>query len=793
MEVKNWIDIKRPYELGSGRSDTSYSKVMKLDESFSDIHTPSGFKINLLSHQMKTIKAMYDLENKRVIEINPHDGVFVPFNTNSMIIETSAGVLSDSLGSGKTYCILGLIKHQNLKDEKNRKEGIKTNRISCISNIALPKNDKVVKTTQYKRREEFMFVGWKTEVRRRYRNFINTTLIFVGKSVLIQWEQAIKENTDLSVYIIENVFHLRSFYEMMNSEKIPHYDIILIKNGNVSGEFTPEELKKTYLGDIKVKPILSVFGELFKGVMFNRVILDDFDTLNIPNTAYVIPAMFTWFVSATKRVNNFGNKKYLANSMEEIMAYDRPSYISVWKNRTLFTFFNISCEEHFIEQSTKASKVDFYVYKFINPNEQFIGALNAMGTLDAHEVMEALNGDAVNAAAGVARCKSTSVADIFQKVLDNKWEIYKKCSQIANYIDTVEDIMGKLDKREKQYSSKRLTEISKNIKAPGPLSGFKSMVNGINSGLVETVEDIKTTNTETKDINGKAIERVKDNLKQGDCPITGEPLRDGPIVIMKCCGITISTEAASYSLKLNQGKNGPAGTCPACRREISFSQLIIVDKDLNLDDIVQEADLIEETVEDVTEVEYDTTLDEDVDIDGEQTAEEELNKYNCIIKIIKGLDNDEDVKAVMTNRNVNIPAMLIGETDKGVAPPENRKVLIYASYPETIEHITSRLIKEGISYLKINGTARMISEMVDRYNLPNSDPNSVAVLLISGVQYCAGLNLQVTTDLIFPHKLIDPNVESQVGGRAARFGRVYNLRVHYVMYENEIYYSFGST
>jgi hypothetical protein len=771
------------------KTSSGFNACVKLNETYEAIKTPPGIKIPLLPHQCTTVRAMLDLELKRhiTVHMDATEGEEF-FASDKMVIETSAAILSEKLGSGKTLCILSLIRMA--KD-------ITMPKIANITDLNLPCRDKALKLKAFKSRGTYKHIGWKTEIRRTYNKVIPLSVVFVAKSVILQWARAISEQTDLKVFVIENIFHMKALYEMIfapnkknNINTLLKYDIILVKNGNISGQFDPPELKETHLDGVKNKPILSVFGILFKDYAFKRVVLDDFDTLGIPATAHTIPAMFTWFVSATKKQVIGGCKQYPAQNIQDAIGNSRPAYIQAWKNRTLFTFFNIVSEEKYVDQSTQASKVNFFVYKFINPNEQYIGLLGVMGTGDAQIVMEALNGDAINTAAGTVGLKSTSVADIFEKVLDNKWTIYKKNLEIEKYIERVNPFIDSLRQAEDRESNSAttMTKVTKNIKKPGPLTTLHSLVKFQDDLLVSTVAGINNENKASKEENGKAIGRVRDNLKQGDCPILGMPLKDGGVVIMKCCGVTISAEAASWSLKLQKTSTNVgdmAGSCPNCRQNIKFSQLIVVDRDINLDDIVNE----NVASEPEPEPEQDVTEDEETD-PVDEFENEELNKYSCILRIIQGTDNGEDIDKIKTERNVHIPSMLVGNYDKGTAPAVDRKVLIYASYNETLEHITKRLIHAGIPYLRLNGTAHQIDDMVSRYNLPNSDPESVAVLLISGVQFCAGLNLQVTTDLIFPHKLVDGNVESQVGGRASRFGRSYNLRIHYVLYENEIHYMF---
>lgn len=784
-----WIDIPRDYLLEAMsrnvRDDEKdgFKNLLRLTDDFEKIDTPEGFKITLLPHQKVLVKAMQDLEQKRYIRITglQRNQMDVP---NEGIIETCAGVLSDKLGSGKTYDILGLIAHGKNKNIP---------KTANISHLPVMRRDRAVKQLHRGAYDiaNYEHVGTKTEVRRVYKKYLPLSLIFVSKSVLLQWQKAITENTHLKVFMIENIFNLKVFYEMLfkpnksnNLDKLLTYDIILVKNGDISGRFEPDELKETPLQGVGLKKILSVFGELFKDFCFERVVLDDFDTLGIPNTAFTIPALFTWFVSATKKSIAANSKDYESKTITDAICNYRPAYTSVWKNRNLFTFFNLSCDEKFVDDSTQASKVEFYSYQFHNPNEQYIGLLGAMGTQDAHLIMEALNGDAINTAAGNVGIKSTSVADIFEKVLDNKWNIYKKNLEVEKYLSRVSEYLYGLGSRDDDegYGNIILDKFRKNLRKPGPMEQVRSSIKYEDAGVTGVFEEVKADNATSKDENGKAINRVKDNLKQGDCPITCVPLAEcNGVVIMKCCGVTISAEAASWSLKFHRGgSSNIAGVCPNCRRQIEFTQLILIDKELKLDDIINDS------------IEMPEQAPIAITSEGDPVEIEELNKFSCITRIILGEDvNDLEIAKIRQRREIKIPGMLVGNFDKGIAPAADRKVLVYASYGETLDLLTEKLIAKGISFLRVQGTTRQIEDMVNRYNLPNSNPESISVLLINGAQYCAGLNLQVTSDLIYTHKIVDQNVESQVAGRASRYGRIHNLRIHYVLYDNEINFMFN--
>jgi hypothetical protein len=330
-DKKSWIDIPRDgyrlesmqkhsrYDITTGEivvtSAGSFESGLKLNETYTAIETPASFKITLLPHQKTTVRAMLDLELKRHIKVKLQEQAHnIPFLDNSMIIETCAGVLSEKLGSGKTYCVLALIRLA--KD-------LVMPRVANITDINLPNREKDVKIPSFRNRTTYKHIGWKTEVRRIYKKLIPLTVIFVSKSVLSQWEKAISDDTDLKVFRIDHISGMKTLYEMVfaptkknNIKTLLKYDIILVKNGIISGEFEPAELKDSELDGVKTKAILSVFGELFKDFIFSRVVLDDFDTLHFPSTAYTIPAMFTWFVSATKKSATTSISNYSAKSIQ---------------------------------------------------------------------------------------------------------------------------------------------------------------------------------------------------------------------------------------------------------------------------------------------------------------------------------------------------------------------------------------------------------------------------------------------------------------------------------------------
>lgn len=778
--MKSWINTPREYKLEKiDKFNNKYQKKIPLTEEY-EFYNSDKLKTQLLPHQQRTLKAMMDLEKKRYIKISDES---LPENIKNMTVETNCGILSEKPGSGKTFEILALITESN-----------PTN-VAEITTLPFPRSD-LIENRAFKDRVGFKDCGTSIEIRKMYKRKLKQTLIFVGKSVLSQWSMCIKKYTNLKPFIIENIFHLREFYELIfekkNMKKFNEYDIVLVKNGNIAGKFNVNELDNTKVNLSKSKSILNVFGELFIDYCWERVVLDDFDTLLIPTNAKVIPAKFTWLISATKKFPMGKRNIQIYSDNNDILKYCRPMYIDVWINRELFSFFNIGCCNSFIDKSTNASLVKYYLYNFDNPNDRFIGLIGNLG--DEHKtIAEMINSDSINTASNAvglktSETKQNSVIDIFSKILDKKWIDYKKNLEIERYLKKFYDYYNNLSEGS-ITSNEILTKIKKNLKKPGPFKFILSNISYKNSSITDIVKIIESENKIQKDEYGKAIERVKDNLKHNICPITRESLTDSiGMIIIKCCGIVLSKEAVEMCY------NVPKSRCVMCRSEVSKDMFIYIDKEINLDKIELSDDELEHDSESESELDngikkdglemgFDD-LDLDLELDEIKKDDDVINKVNCIIKIIQGKETELSIRSQL--EGVMIPGLLEGSNDYGDASPNEKKVIIFTNYSESMSNIERKLIEKNISFARLNGSARQIAEIHRKYWLEYNDIHAINVLLISGSKYCAGLDLQNTTDLIFAHKVIDKNIEMQIAGRGARYGRKKNFNIHYVLYNNEL-------
>lgn len=168
---------------------------------------------------------------------------------------------------------------------------------------------------------------------------INTHLVICNAKTLKEWQANLGLYTDLSVIRINSAKTLREFEELFASDKdLP--DVILIKDGRV--------MKKM---------LVETFVQTVQGSIFGRLVVDDYDILNLDKTITLPNACFYWLVSSTR---NFGNNKKsiyrkeseisggctIANAEQCVVITD--------------TLSNVKCMEDYLSQEYAVPNIDYY-------------------------------------------------------------------------------------------------------------------------------------------------------------------------------------------------------------------------------------------------------------------------------------------------------------------------------------------------------------------------------------------------------------------------------------------------
>lgn len=750
--------------------DISSTKPVLLDGSYDVVETPDGFKnVQLFPHQCVVIKALLDLEARRTMTVHyPGTG---QVTSDAVIATTNAIVLAEPFGSGKTFEILGLLLIQPIPK-------------------AYPEMIPAVTS---------MNSGFVPAVTRKFvgaGSLIRPNLVVVGAPVLLQWQKVITEHTTLRVFTIGNHSELKKFIGLYNRGATNGYNIILLKNGVVTGN-----LAALGLPPRDTMSLIAAVGHVTAGRCWSRVVYDDFDTINIPSDARTLPALSTLYVSATRRIESTHSPSDIGDksAQEALESYSGVRLHDVAHDALLFTIFSVQNKKEFNEESTRIPTANMYRYVYDNPDDRIIGLMGAMKEEDADMIVEMINGDAIGTAAKAMNIATNSVADIFKRMLDNKYNQFMADQNILDAIAATREEMEVLpemteDGRELRDSDvETIIRMLKKGDVPSPRTMFARSVD------LEAAIDVLERDTQVSfEANSAAVRRVIDNVRAGECQICALPLKgEGAapnvedalirsdteeqrqqvdIIIVRCCGIIVCGACGIKGNNVRKqwdyksGKYTVRGACANCKAPVYPNvDLIFVETKINIEDLLyargdEEAPPAEEE-KSIVQVD-----DECVD-----PREKITNpKLRALLDIINGRVPDSREKA-----EIDIPKLLKGTRSVPQPKDVKRKVLLFANYDETLTLVEEFLVKQDVPFLRLGGTYGQMADTVAQFH------DFGTILLINSQHYCAGLNLQIATDCVFFHKLKNINVTAQVCGRAQRIGRTCDLNIHFLCYRNE--------
>ncbi len=109
----------------------------------------------------------------------------------------------------------------------------------------------------------------------------------------------------------------------------------------------------------------------------------------------------------------------------------------------------------------------------------------------------------------------------------------------------------------------------------------------------------------------------------------------------------------------------------------------------------------------------------------------------------------------------------------------NGSFMVFANYAETFNKIRTKLEEINIPYHILKGQASVVKNFIEDFK-----EKKVRVLMLNAEFFGAGMNLQMTTDLVMFHRF-KPEMEEQIIGRAQRLGRKEALNVYYLLHDNE--------
>ena len=195
-----------------------YCPIKYLDDTYDEVDSVPGLRTILYKHQKIIVKAMIDLENNKLLYAKDAKDT-----ENVFIIDANAGILSEKVGSGKTFDILATII-------LNPKPASTYEVDRIINNFA------TFESSSYTLHEPFIY-------KKSFKYVLNPTLIFVGSSVIKQWISVIETYTNLKTFVVYGIKEFEKLVDIIVNKTVNDYDIILIKNGTVSRVVLPKNIK----------------------------------------------------------------------------------------------------------------------------------------------------------------------------------------------------------------------------------------------------------------------------------------------------------------------------------------------------------------------------------------------------------------------------------------------------------------------------------------------------------------------------------------------------------------------
>ncbi len=728
IELKGEISSK---DWATEMQEYQSSVSIEQDETFDKIpHAiPKFHTIKLTEYQRSTVQTMITLERKRWISLTTKKA--------NVALYYSAARLSERIGSGKTIEVLALICLQPHPAIVPDIRGF----------------DTITRPEKYVGRANLISVKYNP------KNILKPTLICVGPSVITQWKDTIRTFTDLELLTVRTKLEFEELLDSMEDGSVNKYDIVLVKNGHVGSGFKwPDYINVMKKNEIKNPWTMNILSNYTKKP-WARVVVDDADTIRMPYNITPIPCKFLWIVSSTNNVRQRAmghNKQY--HNVADLLSFQPYGYWRIQHNGTLMAILNVNSTNKYIMDYNGLSNPHYSVMRFENVHDKMIGLLGAIDDDTAREVREMLNNDAFKDAAEKIGIASRSIADIFQSLLGNKFLKFKEAEAVLAFISTIPD-----DPKSRKPFSKNPDQNDTYTKAR---ILKKEMPKYNYPNLKHLIEETKATYEKIYEDCGKAVNRVKDNIKHGECPICREDLtpKNIEVFILKCCDAVYCASCAIEVLEFNKSSNKKlASTCRKCRQPISIKKMIYVGTNIDKFDIADPYALI------LSDLEKESEEKDDTD------EQEEYNKASAIADFCCG----KKTKSKLEKIKIRVPGIMGGFAKLPVA--EHRKVLIYALKSSVCSEITKKLENRDVKYWKLRGTVKQLSTIARKFNKYDGD----CALIIQSEKHYAGLNLQTATHAILygvPH---NESILSQFIGRGQRMGRTYQFNIIFMVYENE--------
>ncbi len=466
---------------------------------------------------------------------------------------------------------------------------------------------------------------------------------------------------------------------------------------------------------------------LYQGFAFQRVIVDEVDSIKIPAFPDVY-GKYTWFI--TSSINNIlypkGKAKYidgkkivissgvngtgflkntLMKTVDVTSAYYSFNSSRVFKtlirNNLMFVGESMNVPKPLTKYKMCFTPAELNIISS-SVDSEVLAALNAGDTETAITLLGGGDGDE-NDILKLVNNKLYNQRDLLIAEIDNKKallikrkEEYDECKadlEIFKQIieSTPEDEI--LDEDKEEYLAKKNTTINAKNKISSTSTSIENLGNKLNDMLSRI----------------KGIEERVTGCDDKQCPICACNVTNP--CLTRCCQNVFCLQCLAMAITCTQKKE-----CPLCRTPV------------------------------------------------------DINKVHIIKKTDKKDENSEDVDE-LPKKIEYLVNYLLQNGDK--------RIMVFSEYGNTFKNIEKELNEKHIPYSMLNGSGYRISNIINNFKV-----GVFQVLLLNAKNFGAGLNLQFADEILVYHRM-SKDLEKQVVGRAQRMGRTKKLTITYLCHENE--------
>ena len=215
--------------------------------------------IKLKEHQLLSLAYMEYIEKNKSI-----------FLENDRIIKANFGYLCDIVGSGKSIIILNLILNNLIiQNDKN---------IKLIDHYSLPHNTSS---------PNFLYCETSEKKKIKHRTkILPLSIIVVPHGIVNQWESYLKRFLgNINYYVLKTKANVEELDK--NKDMLDDINILLVSASK-----------------------FNIISKYFNAITISRLIIDEADSITIPNCSQNIDAIFTWFISSSVNHIKAGRSKH---------------------------------------------------------------------------------------------------------------------------------------------------------------------------------------------------------------------------------------------------------------------------------------------------------------------------------------------------------------------------------------------------------------------------------------------------------------------------------------------------